>query len=159
MKEICDWSKSNSNHLPVYIYIDVKGAYYRGCNGLAKLFGCGNFSSSSSSSTCPEYVHLDDLISSVFSSSHMFRPCDVVCHGKNVDGGLKSRFKSWPVSSALRGKVFFVLNTTFGQRGSYDQLRQGANMFRRCIGVDDDDALFYETRDMSLAQKYLRQGF
>ena len=73
--------------------------------------------------------------------------------------GLKARFKEWPKASELRGRVFFVLNTTFGQRGTYDQLRPGAMMFRRSIGTHDADALFYETRDMRVAQKYLRDGY
>ena len=152
LREIRDWSQSNPDHLPVYIYFDIKGAYYRGCNGLAKLFGVGNFSGDSTY----EYITLDRMISHVFSSG-VFRPCDLNLRPTGV--GLKARFKEWPKASELRGRVFFVLNTTFGQRGSYDQLRPGAMMFRRSIGTHDADALFYETRDMRLAQKYLRDGY
>ena len=166
--EIRNWSRSNPDHHPVYIYFDVKGAYYRGCSGMSKLFGFGNFTSSSSSSssnkTCPEYVNLDSLISSVFSNSqHVFRPCDLSLKKSSSSSSLKSRFNGWPRANSLRGRVFFVLNTTFGERGSYDQLRPGAMMFRRCIDrdgfSDDKDSLFYETRNMDFAKRYLEQGY
>ena len=71
----------------------------------------------------------------------------------------------WPSVCQLRGKIFFVLNTTFGNRGTYTQYKEPHSphhplMFLRSLyHTAEDDSVFTETCCAATAHQLVNEGY
>jgi len=204
LERIRDWSLrvKGGKHLPLYLYVDVKGAYWGSPFNMCAMLcgregGCcpgtwGNFDNKMHDITAvsPEYVSMESEILAAFNGDYgsIFKPSDLVEGGGDEDESCKSseiphasvrdalKANGWPTVGKLSGKVFFVLNTTFGRRGVYHQLAGTKRFGRRLMWlrsegrVDDgasfseidrprDDSVFFETFDPFRAAEYARRGY
>lgn len=173
--------------MPINVYFDIKGAY-RGApfNMCAKLCGAGNFEDTRARPvgdrpTSWEYEILDDTIREAFGASTediVFKPVDLIRRASKISKGprpetLRAAVRSagWPSIRDLRGKCYFVLSTTFGERGTYDQIGDGKRRFdplmfvrseRRGDDHDNDrenDTVFEETGNPETARRLVRAGY
>lgn len=141
LKELVSWSRSNPNHLPLFINIETKGNAMGDESGFLRFIG---FQKAIKYDSCI-YSFLNDELTSFVPDEILMTPFEIA----NGHNSIRERIEKegWPSVGEMRGKMFFILEGN--NSGWYGhQLNQGMDFPMFVYGsIGDKMTLFIKRND------------
>jgi hypothetical protein len=152
LKQVQDWSRANSRHLPILILVELKDGAVFGLPTRPVKFGPA------------ELDAVDAEILSVFDKSEILRPDRVRGRSDTLPEAIRER--GWPLLEAVRGQVMFALDNDGPIRDRYidgHPALEDRVMFVTADRPDAPEAAWFKVNDpvkeFDRIQKLVRDGF
>lgn len=140
LEELVNWSRSNPDHLPLFINIEAKGNAMGDESGFLRMIG---FQKAIKYDSCV-YQLLNQELKSFVPDEMLLEPRELL----NGHSSIRERINEdgWPTVSEMRGKMFFILE---GNNSNWyaEQLETGADYPMFVYGAMEDSMTLFVKRN------------